>query len=399
MNSSLEANDEGEASVLQRYRRRYRSQDAVVATFDFILGALLAGRKRHAPPVAPRRILLANAGHLGDAVMSTALINVIKHAFPAASLGFLTGSYSKVVIEGHPLLDRTHYLDHWMNSRGNQSRLHKASHYYLRSMPAMQRELREANYDVAIDLHAWMPNYLPLLWRANIPTRVGFSRVGFAPLLTHAIAYPYDRRHEVDHYVELLRPWAIAPEIFALARPLLAPVTPGAVVEATTALGINGRYRVLHPASSTATRDWTIEGWSSLVTRLAVDEITPVITGAGARDASVAQQICERSTGAINAVNKLSWRQLMALLSGAELVYSVETSIGHAAAAFGRPVVAIYGGMADPRRWAPVGSEVVTTPMACSPCFKKHGCAHRSCLVLSTVGDIEVAQARLLASR
>jgi ADP-heptose:LPS heptosyltransferase len=382
---------DSEAMILRRYRQRYRKQDAVVAGFDFILGMLLRRPTQHPPP-PPRRILLANAGHLGDAVMSTALFPVIERAFPGASIGFLTGRHSRAIIEGHPSIERAHYLDHWFNSRSKQPRRSVAAEYYTRTMPAMVRELRAANYDVAIDLHGWMPNFVPLLWRADIPVRVGFSRVGFAPLLTHALRYTYDRRHEIDHYLDLLCPWSLPAQTLALARPILAPVTADCRKQVQRMLGLDGAYQVLHPASSTPTRDWSLDGWSSLAARIVDGGATPVITGAGPRDQAMADRICLGVPRAVNAVNRLTWPELMALLSDADCVYSVETSIGHAAAALGRRVVAIFGGMADPRHWSPRGSAVVTAPVPCSPCFNKRGCAHRSCLVLSTLEDVEAAR-------
>ena len=385
--------------ILERYRRRYRRQDKAIAAFDAVLRLFVP---RHAPSAAPgnpRRILLANAGHLGDAIMSTSLLPVLKHAFPEASIGFLTGGYSRSIIDGHPLIAQAHYVDHWVNSRAKKSKAAKLAAYHLRDAPALLRELRAANYDVAIDLHAWLPNYIPLLWRARIPTRVGFSRMGFAPLLTHAIEYGYDRRHEVDHFVDLLKPWQLPPATLALARPQIAPVQAADRMRVISSLCAAGRYRVLHPASSTPTKDWTLDGWASLARKVADEGLTPVITGAGARDASMAAQIVAVEPRAVDAVNKLPWHDLMALLSGAEVVYSVDTAIGHAAAALGRPVVVLYGGMADPQHWSPHGAAIVTHPVPCSPCFDKRGCAHRACLLESTLQDVEAQTLHALSPR
>jgi heptosyltransferase III len=387
-----------DAVIIARYRKHYRRQDALVSAFDFLLRlAIWSGSKKEIPK-RPERILLANAGYLGDAIISTALFPVIKHAFPEASIGFLTGGYSRAAIEGHPLLNRTHYLDHWYASREQATQVRKAAKYYLRTSPAMVKELRGANYDIAIDLHAWFPSFVPLLWLARIPIRIGFSRVGFSPLLTHAQTYNYDRRHEMEHQLDLLRPWALARESLDGGRPT-APAIPETTMDHVRALiGSHTRYRVLHPASSTSVRDWTIEGWSSLARHMLEEGITPVISGTGPRDEAMAQAICRMTPGAISTVGKLSWQQLMALLYGAELVYSVETSIGHAAAALGRPVVSIYGGMADPKHWSPLGATVVTNALPCFPCFDKRGCTHRSCIVGITVQDVEGAAANLPTS-
>jgi ADP-heptose:LPS heptosyltransferase len=382
--------------VIVRYRSRYQRQDRLVALFDSVLGLGVPRSRRPQFPSRPERILLANAGHLGDALMSVALVPAIKHVYPQAFIGFLTGTYSRAAVEGHPLLDRVHYLDHWRASRTNIPLRSRLSAYYLRAMPAMARELSAMSYDIALDLHAWFPNFIPLLWRAGIPVRVGFHRVGFAPLLTHVHKYEYDRRHEMEHQCDLLRLWGLPPESIELARPSIATVPAKALLKVNELLQGMSRYRVLHPASSTPVRDWSASSWSELANNLQKTGITAVITGAGTRDAAIAEQICNSAPSAINAVNRLSWHELMALLSKAEAVYSVDTSIGHAAAALGRPVISIIGGMVDSQHWGPLGAKIVSNPVPCLPCFDKRGCAHRSCLLGVDVSDVEKAATELL---
>lgn len=389
---SLPANEGcSDAAVLARYRARYKAQDAIFGVFDRFLGAVVRPRAGQKVLEQPKAILLVNAGHLGDVIISTALFPVIKDAFPKASLGFLTGSYSRPVVEAHPLLDRTHFLDHWYQSRLGSNAFVRAWRYHRRDRLAMVRELKEAQYDVALDVRAWFPNLVPLLYHAEIPVRIGYTRVGFGPLLTHTLPYAYDRRHELEHQLDLLRFWGVPDKSLALAQPTLAPIPDEARRRVTTLMRGNGRYRVLHPASSTAVRDWTLQGWAALARNLLAEGVTPVLTGTGARDSAMTQAILQAAPGTVSTVGQLSWKELLALLAAAEAVYSVETSIGHAAAALGRPVIAIYGGMADPAHWAPLGSQVVTKPQACLPCFQKGGCSHRSCLLQITVEDVERA--------
>jgi heptosyltransferase-2 len=108
--------------------------------------------------------------------------------------------------------------------------------------------------------------------------------------------------------------------------------------------------------------------------------------------------VAEAVPACIVATNRLDWQALVALISGAELVYSVETSIGHVAVATGRPVVAIYGGMADPLHWKPYGdaAALVTHETPCHPCFRKQGCATRDCLTMVSLDDVFSAGERLL---
>ncbi|MGB9153898.1 MAG: glycosyltransferase family 9 protein [Alphaproteobacteria bacterium] len=368
--------------------RRYRMQGVVFAAFDKVLSFFIDARGSAKIPEKPKNILVINAGHLGDIVISTGVLPVLRDAFPDAEIGFLTVTYSRAVVEGHPLIKHVHFLDHWRLARTNVSLISRMIAYYT-SWPALIRELRAVKYDMSLDLRAWFPNYIPLVWLAGIPVRAGFNRVGFSPLLTHERAYVYRSRHELDQQLEILRCINLPAKSLALAAPVLAPITAEdrSFVEGVIGKGV--RYRVLHPTASTPARDWPVERWIELARHLVDDGITPVITGAGQRDAAIAQAICENIQGAVNSVGKLSWLQLMAALEGAEVVYSVETSVGHIASALGRPVVAIYGGMSDVVHWAPLGSRIATHPMPCAPCYNQKGCSHRSCLVSLSVADVE----------
>src|SRR5262249_48251794 len=120
-----------EAEVIARYRNRYRLQDIFVSALDSCLSLVLRKRLQTRPPSSPARILLANAGHLGDALMSASLVPAIRHAFPDVFVGYLTGSYSRAAVETHPLLDRIHYLDHWAASRTGGSVIRQVRNYYV----------------------------------------------------------------------------------------------------------------------------------------------------------------------------------------------------------------------------------------------------------------------------
>ena len=350
---------------------------------------------RNVPPRSPpRRLLLANAGHLGDLIITTALLPVLHHVYPGIEIGILTGSHSRSVVDGHPLIARTHYLDHWYLRRDSASGLRKLARYYLADRGNMVRELGASGYDTAIDVRAWFPNFVTVLWQAKIPTRIGFDRVGFGPLLTVPMKFRYERRHELEYQLELLQAIGARPSSFLLAHPSLPPVTPGAAAEAVALVGDAKRYHVLHMAAGTATRDWPNEHWRELAQSLTARGVVPVLTGRGPRDAAMTAHVARAVPGCIDACDRLSWGGLVALIAGAELVYSVDTSVGHVAAALKRPVVAIYGGMSDPYHWKPYGDTamVATNLVHCHPCFMKNGCPGRECLTdLETRSVISIA--------
>ena len=65
----------------------------------------------------PQKILLTNIAHLGDVVVATSVLPVLKSAFPDAEIGFLVGSWSQVVVHDHPMIKWVHSFDHVMHNR------------------------------------------------------------------------------------------------------------------------------------------------------------------------------------------------------------------------------------------------------------------------------------------
>jgi ADP-heptose:LPS heptosyltransferase len=385
--------------VVRRLRKRYRTQDLAFRFFDAVLGKIVGsdGKRPLAETGRPKRILVANAGHIGDVIISTAVLSVLRNALPDVELGFLTGSYSRPAIENHPFISRVHYLDHWHASRDQLPLLRKVGRYKADRTRVIE-ELRACRYGVAIDLRAWFPNFIPVLAAARIPIRIGYGRLGFGPLLTHRLRHSYDRRHELDHQLDLLRCLSISSDTLSRARPSLPATSETGLEEANSLLGSVTRFRVLHPGASTPIRDWPLAHWKALAQDLLKEGITPVLTGRGARDSHLVNDIVQAVPGCINACNRLSWDGLAELMRKAELVYSVETSAGHLAAALGRPTVAIYGGMADPCRWKPTGAVVATNVLPCHPCFNKKGCATRGCLTGLSLEHVQSAAREALRS-
>jgi heptosyltransferase-2 len=59
-------------------------------------------------PKKLNRILLVNPAHLGDVVISTALIREIKQKFPECKIDFLAGEWAVPILKGHPGIEGTY---------------------------------------------------------------------------------------------------------------------------------------------------------------------------------------------------------------------------------------------------------------------------------------------------
>ncbi len=388
---------------MRRYQQKYGREQAVFRLFDTFLRIFVTSVPPSSvlDPGHVRKVLIANAGQLGDVVFSTGVVAAVKASFPAAEIGVLAGSWTQAIFRGNPLVQRHHLLDHWYSNRASLSKVKKLL-MYARQRKRVIAEIREQGYDVAIDVRMWFPNFIPVLWSAGIPCRVGFDRVGFGPLLTHVGTVKYGGVHEVDSQVSLvgLLSSTVPPPGEAVLS--LPPGGDKAGEEVRMLVGDYGAasYRVLHMGSSTPTRDWPIEKWCALTMKLEKSGHLLVFTGVGLRERFNIDAAIQGSKRSINACDRLSWGGLVELVRGAQLVYSTETSVGHVASAVNTPVVAMYGGTAEPARWRPYGQRcrVVGHRPACFPCLNHSGCEHMACVRELQVDTVWAAGEELVQS-
>ena len=386
---------DSDADVINKYYRERKLKDAYFRTLDFVYSIFF-----DPPQVSsqgqlgiPKRLLLVHGGHLGDTIVLMSLLPILRQAFPSTEIGLLTGSWNSPLLEGGEF-DHVHYIDHWYANRARISILSKIFRY-AKALRRVVREVKKIKYDIAINLRPWLPNLVPIIWFAGISTRLGFDHSGFTPLLTHYLPFRYDRRTIRNYFTELL-------SSLSLERlPAEKLTVPWIQVEARAradfgkivGLGPSKPFAILHMMGGSAVKNWREDGWRGIAERIVQRGMTPVFTGVGADMHAAISRVTPSLEEYVNACDKLSIPQLAAAIEQATVVISVDTFIGHLAAALGTPCVSIYGGMQDRKLWQPIGKrvQVVTHAVLCSPCFNNRGCAHMSCLQNIEILDVDQA--------
>ena len=176
-------------------------------------------------------ILLALSNPSRSPPVALPALRLLGASFPGAEIGFLTGSWSRHVVEGTGLCDHLHLAGHFVLSRARSSRAGKI-YRYLATRGRAVGELRAKGYEVAIDLGCHFPPASPLFYAAGIRVRGGFTSGGFGPLLTHPISWLHASRPISDYPRDLLSslwsaltvaPYALAPRFRAIRAPLWRP--------------------------------------------------------------------------------------------------------------------------------------------------------------------------------
>ncbi len=231
----------------------------------------------------------------------------------------------------------------------------------LRERWRLGRGLRARGYDQAIVLpNAWKAALLPYF--ADIPLRSGYvgeARYGLLNLVYREKGKGA-REPMALHYARLSEPPGGAPAQ-PLPEPRLALDAQSARITAAR-FGIGGRYAVLCPGAEYGpAKRWPYFG--ALAARLPL----PAVLLGSASD----REACEGVPG-LNLAGRTTLDEALDLIGGAELVVSNDSGLMHAAAALGRPQVALFGS-SSPEHTPPLSARarVLWLHLECSPCFAR----------------------------
>lgn len=362
-----------------RYTRlRWRVLARVIDTVGGALfsSARAVGRLAYRPPeqgapFEPRRILLVQLDHLGDAVISTAVLPMLRKRYPQGSIEVLAGPWNRELFEAMDEVDRVHVSRANRFARCGRWAWPMATLYWgLR--------LRRRRFDLAIDLRGEFPHAL-LLWLSGARRRVGWACGGGRFLLTDWAAY-VPERPEVASRMALLAAAGIEPPEPAACRPTFRPPEAARrairhrLAQLAPVTGAPGPRIVIHPGAGTPAKMWPAQYWRTLVAELLASGHGPVFLVGSVSDCRAAAVVRRGMPPAavIDWTGRWDIAHLGALLEQADLMIGADSGPGHLAAAVGTPVVSLFSGTNSPRQWRPGGSPVavVRHPVPCSPCHR-----------------------------
>ena len=326
------------------------------------------------------RVLIIKPSSLGDIVHALPVLAALRARYPFAHLAWLVSRPFAPLLDGHPLLDEVIPFDR--RGYGRMLRSPRA----LADFVGFVRDLRRRRFNLVLDLQGLVRSGF-LAWATGAPRRVGFDDARELAWLFYTQRVAGSRRdcHAVEMNLRLAR--AIELDVQRPAFPL--GLRAQELTDARRLLdGAAGRplerFTAVLPGARWETKRWRAERFAELIERLHADGFPPcVLLGADGDRTSADRIIAATHAPTVDLVGRTSQRDLIAVLSLAELVISNDSGPMHIAAALGKPLVAIFG-PTNPARTGPYSqsARVVQVPLPCVPCYR-HECPllHHNCMV------------------
>jgi heptosyltransferase-2 len=344
---------------------------------------------------SPMKIVVFCPNLIGDTVMATPTIRSIRGQFPDATL---TG-----VIRPHvaPILDGTPWFDELIPFHHRSARRDQKT-------AAVVSRLRRGRHDVAVFLPnsfrvAWMA------WLAGIPRRIGYVRYGRGFLLTDSLKAPRDNDGKflptpiVEYYLALAKMLGSRGDSTQLE--LATTIDEESAADRAWAnLGLSRSEPVVCLNTGGAfgpAKNWPTASFAALARGLVVDFRTSVLVLCGPAERDAAREIAalaDHPRVVSLAEQALSLGLSKACVRRAELLITTDSGPRHFAAAFGTPVITLFGPthIAWTRTYHPRALHLYR-PVPCGPC-QRPTCAegHHRCMRDMTPGDVMIAVQRLL---
>lgn len=305
--------------------------------------------------------------HVGDVLLSTPAVSLLRESLPNASMTYLVGPWAADAARHGPHVDEVRTLAFPAFSRTAKANVLQP--YALLAREA--RRLKREQYDLAVMLRPddWWSALLAL--SAGIPVRVGGRTAETHQLLTHAREALPD-----EHWAEQ----ALGIARLALRAAEAPEQTTGVAMvfevsaaraEAETwwrAQGLDEHVIAIHPNAGAVLKSWPLARWTDLVDALPGKVLLSGAPGDDVQLRMIADGARKRPAIACGQ----SLQVTAALFERCKVVIGPDSGALHLAGAVGTPTVRLFG-PASPTvfgPWLPAPEQQVllTQRLTCVPC-------------------------------
>jgi heptosyltransferase-3 len=276
----------------------------------------------------PKGVLIICMRRIGDVLLTTPLARSFLQAWPGVKIHWLVHKGTEGVLEANPVASKIITI----------SPAARLTEVCILSTKIFQ------GYDIAVSTQSGdRPSFFARLAGHKAVTFRSKAKGGRLRGALFSSTVEYMPVHRVQQVLSLLKPFAVDAE-----HQLSIPVADFSYVEQK----LPKAYVVFHPGAAFRYKQWTKDGWVTLVKKFRLFGYVVVVTGSGNKVETSYLNDLFRNSDVTRADGSLTWPQLVGLLKRASYFVGVDTSITHLAAACGAKGIAIFG-PTNPDLWGP----------------------------------------------
>lgn len=308
----------------------------------------------------PGRILVFQTAFLGDVILTTPMLQLLKERFPASTIDVVTTPAAAPFLVNHPAVSSVIPYDKRRSQKG------------LRGILAMAIVLRERRYDLAVVPHRSFRTAV-IMTLSRIPRTITFDTSAGSRLYHERVVYD-KTKHETERDIALLAPLGITSPGNVL--PTLHPSE--ADIRSVSTFLFEREILEQHPMVAIApgsvwnTKRWPAERFAALALALAEDGFEVMVIG-GNDDVAAGTTIREsaKHKKVHDVTGKLSLMQSAELLRRCRALVTNDSAPLHMGVAMRTPVVAVFGATVPAFGFGPIGPYdrvVEIQGLSCRPC-------------------------------
>jgi len=339
----------------------------------------------------PQKILIIRMSSIGDVLLVSPLIRVLKQKYPDCQIDFVIKQEYFDLVVFHPNL--THIFV--FNKKKGFSALKK-----------LRREIKEQHYDLIIDIHKNLRSYF-LRINTNAGKLVKYKKYAIKRwLLVNLKINLYHQIVPVEQrYINSLGKFGVVNDNRGLD--LFIPSSIAQKISSQWNDKLTGKHDfvfALAPGASFLTKRWHVEGFKEVIDYLTKKYNIAFLLLGNKQDREITNEIAaEFPQHCFNVAGDYSILETAALLNYAQLTITNDTGLMHIAAALKKKVVAIFGSTTEELGFFPYTTQSIVVQnknITCRPCSHvgKHFCPrkHFKCMKDITAGQVIAAVEKLI---
>lgn len=316
-----------------------------------------------------RRLLVVRLDNIGDVVMTGPVLRALKENLPDAHLTLMASPGGSKAASLLPWVDD---VLTWRVVWQDLGRLPLAPARELKMIEAM----KSGGYDGAVVLTSFKQTPHPAgyaCYLAGIPLRLGESKEWGGGVLTDELPAAPDGLHQAERNLRLVEHagFRVRDRALGLRVPEEARTSVAVLLEGR-GVAPGSPYLLLNPWTSARSRNYPTDRFALAARRVAEETGWPVVVSGTETDRERGRALLGLlGDRGVDLIGSTDLAGLAALVEGARLLLTSNTSTMHIADALRTPEVVLFAGTELEEQWRPRDTpyRLLRRETSCSPCY------------------------------